>query len=399
VDIYKNRNKFKVIIGVVALLIGSVSLWYTNNLVKKLAEREQKLIDLSAKAYRQIANVDDISSLQSMDQGFLFNEIIEANNSIPVILTDEAGNYMSHRNFTIPENLSREERHQFIEREIARMKDEYPPIEVDLPGLKQYIYYKNSYLISQLKYYPYVQLSVIAIFVFMGYLAFSISRNAEQNRVWVGLAKETAHQLGTPLSSLMAWVEYFKSDERFEGEEFIEELEKDIQRLNIITSRFSSIGSEPVLKPENITDLIVETVDYLSRRISTKVQFSINQINVDDELVADINRPLFGWVIENICKNAVDAMGGKGKIWIDLERSGTNDIIIDISDNGKGILKSHFKKVFEPGFTTKQRGWGLGLTLVKRIIEIYHKGKIFVKHSEPGVATTFRLILKAHQKQ
>ena len=381
------------------MLIGSVSLWYTNILVRKLAEREQKLIDLSAKAYRQIANVDDFSSLQSMDQGFLFNEIIEANNSIPVILTDEAGNYMSHRNFTIPEKLSREARHQFIEREIERMKNEYPPIEIELPGLKQYIYYKNSYLISQLKYYPYIQLSVIGIFVFMGYLAFSISRNAEQNRVWVGLAKETAHQLGTPLSSLMAWVEYFKADDRFEGEEFIGELEKDIQRLNMITSRFSSIGSEPVLKPDNITELIVETVDYLSRRISTKVQFSINQKDVDDELVVDINRPLFGWVIENVCKNAVDAMGGIGKIWIDLERSGSNEIIIDISDTGKGIHKSHFKKVFEPGFTTKQRGWGLGLTLVKRIIEIYHKGKIFVKQSEPGVATTFRLILKAHQKQ
>ena len=391
-NIYQNKSQFKFVILAVALVIGAASIWYTNTLVQKLAERERKLIDLSAKAYKHLA-----MSTDSDDLVFLFTEIIEANNSIPVILTDEHDVYLSHRNIDIPVGLQGEARKKFIETEIVSMKAQYEPILIDVAGLRQYIYYRNSFLITQLKYYPLVQLAVICMLAVVAYMAFSNSRRAEQNRVWVGLAKETAHQLGTPLSSLIAWVEYFKTGPDF-SPQVIEEIEKDIQRLEMITQRFSNIGSVPALADENVQQVITDAVAYLQKRVSGKIQFRIiNQSHAP--ITAMLNTSLFGWVIENIVKNAVDAMTGTGRITITILPAGHHKVAIDISDTGKGMQKKHMNRVFDPGFTTKKRGWGLGLTLVKRIVENYHNGKIFVKYSEPGKGTTFRILLNQFGKQ
>jgi signal transduction histidine kinase len=247
-------------------------------------------------------------------------------------------------------------------------------------------------LLTQLRYYPYVQLTVISCFALVAYFAFSYSRKAEQNRVWVGLAKETAHQLGTPLSSLMAWYEYLRSSEKFQHEPIVEELGKDVRRLEIITERFSNIGSVPVLKDENILKVTEKAIEYLKSRVSQKVVFSI-KADFPSHVPAKVNIPLYEWVVENICKNAIDAMEGRGSIDVELSLSGKNFIAVDIRDTGKGIPKSKLDNVFLPGYTTKKRGWGLGLALAKRIIENYHQGKLFVKWSELGKGTTFRILL------
>jgi two-component system, sporulation sensor kinase E len=389
-DIYQNRSKFKLIILIIAVVIGGVSIYYTQSLVNKLAEREKKLIDLYAKGLKTAISPENSGGLT-----FLFQEIIEANNSVPVILTDENKLPISEKNLAIPDGLSEAERIEFMKKEIAEMEKEHEPIVVEFgPGLKNYIFYKNSYLLTQLVYYPFIQLTVIAIFAIIAYLAFSYSRNAEQNRVWVGLAKETAHQLGTPLSSLMAWLELLKSNPKYEGEEALEELNKDIVRLEMITSRFSNIGSVPTLSDENVYQAVKQNIDYLKSRISSKVTFSITS-DVEVSATAKINKPLFEWVIENICKNATDAMNGVGKIDIRILRMNDGKIAIDISDTGKGIPRSKAQEIFKPGYTTKKRGWGLGLTLVKRIVENYHKGKIYVLFSEIGKGTTFRIILNS----
>ena len=277
------------------------------------------------------------------------------------------------------------------------MEQEYEPITISWTGSNdpndfQYIYYRNSDLIYRLRYYPYIQLSVIAAFVFFGYVSFSYSRKAEQNQVWVGLAKETAHQLGTPLSSLMAWLEIMKIDDDIKDKEVVTELEKDISKLELITSRFSSIGSIPVLREENISKIIEQTVNYLKKRTSKKVNLYFEC--KDDLITADINKPLFDWVIENLCKNAIDAMSGEGEITITLKEGKYGDALIDVKDTGKGIPSSKIKEIFQPGFSTKKRGWGLGLTLAKRIIENYHNGKISVKESILNKGTTFRIILR-----
>jgi len=389
-DIYNNRSTFKFVIMLLALLIGGLSVLYTNNLVKKLAEREQKLIDLAAKGYKEIA-----TSEFSESQGFLFKEIIEANTFVPVILTDGESNYISHRNFDAPKGMSPEREAAYFKSQIEEMRQQYPPITIEIMGLKQYIYYRNSPLIIQLRYYPYIQLAVISLFILMGYLAFSLSKNAEQNRVWVGLAKETAHQLGTPISSLIAWAEYLKTKPELEEEGIVEEMDKDIQRLQMITARFSSIGSEQKLHLENLKEIVDTAISYLRSRIGQRVEIVIETDPPElNEILAFINRPLFEWVIENISKNAVDAMGGIGKLTIRMTELLEGNVVLDIIDTGKGIPKNQFKKVFEPGFTTKKRGWGLGLTLARRIIEQYHKGKIFVKSSDPGKNTTFRILLR-----
>jgi signal transduction histidine kinase len=276
------------------------------------------------------------------------------------------------------------------------MKSQHEPIEivVNIPELntsfKNYIYYKDSSLLTQLRYYPYFQLAVIALFLLVSYFAFSTSRKAEQNQVWVGMAKETAHQLGTPISSLIAWVEYLK----LKGlePEMTNEVEKDILRLSTITERFSKIGSTPKLNTENVADVVKQTMDYIQSRSSDRVQFSFNSPK-DKTLTAQLNVPLFEWVIENICKNAIDAMGGEGSIAVSISEA-QHGIFIDIKDSGKGISKSKFNTIFNPGYTTKSRGWGLGLSLAKRIINEYHKGNIFVKESEYNKGTIFRIMLK-----
>jgi signal transduction histidine kinase len=388
-DIYSNRSTFKLVIIFFALLIGGISVLYTNNMVSKLAEREKKLIDLAAKGYREIAGMEFTSS-----QGFLFREIIAANNSIPVILTDEYGNILSYRNFDVPEGMDAKKSKAFFNRQLEEMRAEYKPIPIEIAGLKQFIYYKNSTLIRQLKYYPYIQLAVIGLFILMGYLAFSLSRNAEQNRVWVGLAKETAHQLGTPISSLLAWAEYLRSKPEIQKEGIVDEMDKDIQRLQMITARFSSIGSEQKTELIDLVEVVETAIGYLRSRLSQKVEISVSVVGHHEEVLAYINRPLFEWVIENICKNAVDAMSGAGRLSLEITELPEGHVQMDIRDTGKGIPKNQFKKVFEPGFTTKKRGWGLGLTLARRIIEQYHRGRIFVKSSEPGKGTTFRILLR-----
>jgi signal transduction histidine kinase len=367
-------------------------VYYTNILVHRLAQREREQIQLYANALQFLVNDNNNESIT-----FFFKEIIRANEIFPVIWVAK-GNILSYRNINIPASIDSldindEKKQAFLNKELEIMRAEHLPVVVNFGGNEvQYIYYRNSYLLSQLRYYPYVQLTVIAVFALLAYLAFSYSRKAEQNQVWVGLAKETAHQLGTPLSSLMAWIEYFKSDPKFADDEVIPELEKDVERLVMITARFSNIGSIPTLKPENLCDVLYHITGYLRKRISSKIKIHVNCPEGQVPLIS-VNKHLFEWVIENICKNAVDAMPGTGEININLKLQPNNKLIIDIADNGKGIAKSNINRVFEPGFSTKKRGWGLGLTLAKRIIENYHRGKIFVKQSEINKGTTFRIIL------
>lgn len=376
-----------------AVVISFGSIIYTNSLVEQIKEREQRQIEIYASSLEFLANESE-----NVNFFLILDEIVAANHSIPVILTDEKENPEDFRNLSKAEKIpEREERINFLKREIEEMREARAPIEVTLKddqdniyGYK-YIFYKNSYLLSQLKYYPYIQLSVIALFGIITFLILNYIRRVEQDRVWVGLAKETAHQLGTPLSSLMAWSEYFKGlypDQK----EAILEFDKDIDRLKVITDRFSSIGSEPQLSVLNIADAIDEIVMYLQKRLSTKILITVSAFPARD-ISAKINPSLFAWVIENLCKNAADAMEGKGAIHISILRANEGRVAIDVQDTGKGIPKSKITNVFRPGFTTKKRGWGLGLTLAKRIIEQYHQGKIFVKQSEINKGTTFRIYL------
>lgn len=391
-NIYGDKPRFKIIIVLLALLIGSGSIYYTNYIVLRLAQRERQQLQLYANSLQFLNSEDSNESIT-----FFFQEVIRKNEIFPVILVDRQGNIIYQKNISFPAGTSKEREREILAEELEIMRGEHPPVEISVTRTeKQFIYYRNSYLLSQLKYYPYVQLTGIAVFIVLAYLAFSYSRRAEQNQVWVGLAKETAHQLGTPISSLMAWIEYFKADPKFASDDVIPELEKDVERLEMITARFSSIGSVPTLKYEDLTDVMQRIIQYLQRRISTKVKISLT--SKDEEIPpVRINRNLFEWVIENICKNAVDAMSGVGEINITLRLNTGNKVVIDIADTGKGISKSNLNRVFDPGFSTKKRGWGLGLTLAKRIIENYHEGKIFVRSSEVNKGTTFRIVLNARE--
>lgn len=392
--VIQNQSKLNYLVLGLAVLIGVGSIYYTNLIADQLKKRERDQIKLFAKTLETIANDNSEYNENVM---LLFEEIVVANETIPVIVTYKDGKPKIHKNVKIPHGLTSDEIDNFLKGETEDMRSQYAPIVIANRNSEgevfnyEYIFYKDSFLLTQLQYYPYVQLSVIAVFFVLSYLSFSYSRAAEQNRVWVGLAKETAHQLGTPLSSLMAWIEFMKSDPELQNREITRELDKDIKKLELITNRFSSIGSVPVLKEENIFDVIHSSINYLQTRISTKVKINLHQEST--EVKAEINKPLFDWVIENICKNAVDAMDGVGVIDIYVQRSMEGKVIVDISDNGKGIPKNLLGQIFQPGFTTKRRGWGLGLTLVKRIIENYHQGKIFIKSSEVNTGTTFRILL------
>lgn len=390
-DFYQHNPKLKWIVLAVSFLISVSSIYYTNVLVDQLKARERQQVQLFARAIEYTLN-------ESLNSNFLFvsEEIIHKNNSVPTILVDENEKVIQYRNIDI--DSSRLEQH--LARELESMADTYDPIVITLkdPNTNevfgtQKVYYRNSFLLTQLIAYPYVQLTVIAIFGFISYLAFNYSKAAEQNRVWVGLAKETAHQLGTPLSSLMAWIEVIREDRYMRQKGLADELEKDIQKLKVVTERFSSIGSVPTLKKENIVVLINNVVTYLRPRISSRIKIEV--FTLSDNISAMVHAPLFEWVIENLCKNAVDAMGSSGTIAIKILRGNEGKVFIDVSDTGKGIPRSKLGMVFKAGFTTKKRGWGLGLTLAKRIIETYHNGKIFVKSSEEAVGTTFRISLNA----
>jgi signal transduction histidine kinase len=396
--LYDQKSRIKLLVLLLALLVAAATVVYTNILVKRLSEREQHQIDLYAKTLRYIISTEENTALP-----FLQEQIINANTTIPVILTD-GENINDVRNLGLGPRVSAADSVRQVKELLLAMQQKHPPIVIELPGGKRnYIFYQDSRLLRELRTYPLVQLAVIASLGMLAYLSFSYSRRAEQNRVWVGLAKETAHQLGTPLSSLVGWQSYLRESERFQGEPIIEELGKDIKRLEIITERFSNIGSVPVLKAENLYQTTRNAIAYLEARVSRKVKFSI-ETDLPLDTPACINVPLFDWVVENICKNAVDAMDGRGSITLHLRRvrpprrwwrrrPPRPQVAIDITDTGKGIPKNKLESVFLPGYTTKKRGWGLGLALARRIIENYHEGRLFVKSSEVGKGTTFRLIL------
>lgn len=343
-----------------------------------------------AKKVKNYADALKLSYTMDEDNSDALNfitELIRNNQTIPVVLMSDEGELIDAANVDSSDIKNKERLSELV----ASMKKEHMPLEIEFaPGRKQFVYYKNSTVLTLLKFYPYVQLAIVGLFVFISYLAFSASRRSEQNRVWVGLAKETAHQLGTPISSMMAWMEYLQDASDVQRREAIAEISKDVRRLELITDRFSKIGSAPVLTEESIYDVMQKSIEYLERRVSRQVHFSI--VTTNEEIKARLNISLFDWVIENLCKNAIDAMDGRGNIFITLSEDAKNTYI-DIRDTGKGIAKGNLKTVFTPGFTTKKRGWGLGLSLAKRIIENYHEGQIFVKESEVGKGTTFRITL------
>lgn len=497
-SIYSKKQKWKIWLFASALIIVFASIWYSDNLVDKIAADEREKVKLWAEAVQKKAKLvrftNDLFSrikteerkkveLYAAATKQLTNDladltfvlrVLQDNTTVPVIVTN-GSKITGHRNL----DSSRVRDSTYLHAELEQMKKDYPPIEIEyLRGKKNFIYYKDSrvfsdiklvfdsliksfisevavnsasvpviytdsskqevlafgkvdsliisnpgklseklsemasqnpplvielgngeqnfifyeqsFILRQLKYFPYVQFVAIGLFLLIAYSLFSIARNAEQNMVWVGLSKETAHQLGTPLSSLMAWLEILKGQGTDPA--VINELTRDIERLNTITERFSKVGSQPVLQPEPIVTVIENAIDYLRTRTSKNVSYEVS-----DKCVIPVNVsmsvPLFEWVIENLCKNAVDAMDGKGSIQITVSEQ-EELIHVDVRDTGKGIPKSRFKTVFEPGYTTKQRGWGLGLSLTKRIIETYHKGKIFVLDSSPEKGTTFRISLK-----
>ncbi|MDP2337253.1 MAG: HAMP domain-containing sensor histidine kinase [Bacteroidota bacterium] len=381
-DSYFKKRRWKILLLLLAVCIGIGSFFYTNWLVKSMAKEERKSVQLWAEATQKLASYD-INSNQ--DITFLL-DIINRNTTIPIIITDSLDQIGVNRNIS----FSEEKKDKILMSELRKMKEENEPIIITVSETEtQYLYYRDSVLLENLKYYPVIQFGVIFLFILVAYLAFSSSRNAEQNQVWVGMSKETAHQLGTPISSLMAWVELLKMQNI--DEKLIQEFEKDTQRLEKITERFSKIGSVPELIRTDVAETIRLTVEYLKTRSSGKVIFILD-FDPQKKYEVPLNASLFSWVIENLCKNAIDAMNNNGTIQVSISEK-ADQIFIDISDTGKGISKAYFKTVFQPGFTTKKRGWGLGLSLAKRIVENYHKGKIFLKQSEINKGTTFRIVL------
>jgi two-component system, sporulation sensor kinase D len=373
--------QLKLVFIAVASAIALVSLFFTNKLVNELATEERNKVSIWAEATRMAASSSYQSDLT------LVMRVLESNTTIPVVIVDGQDNYITSRNIVEPKKGLNEFRHKYI----TNFKKKHTPIVITItPSIRQYIYYDDSVLIKELGYFPYIQLGVIALFILLSYLAFAGNKKAEQNQVWVGLSKETAHQLGTPISSLMAWAELLKG--RYPNDTLLPEMENDILRLKIIAERFSKIGSKTELISIPINDALGDAIAYMQRRIPGKVSISVINTTRDNAEVS-LNLPLFEWVIENLCKNAVDAMDGIGKITITMSEQ-AKYYAIDVQDTGKGMGKSLFKTVFRPGFTTKKRGWGLGLSLAKRIVEEYHQGRIFVKQSEVGSGSTFRILLR-----
>ncbi len=380
--IYNRKQYWKYLLMLLAIGIGGFSLYFTNRLVDQIAKEERKKIELWSEATRKLGEAD--VSYEHLD--FLL-QVIQNNNNIPVILTDKDDHILSYRNL---DSAAVENDSTFLQKELLDMKHGKKHIKILLyADTYNYIYYRDSLLLKQLTYFPFIQLALAMFFLFVSYLAFSSSRRAEQNQVWVGLSKETAHQLGTPTSSLLAWVELFK--EKKVEPELTDEMEKDVKRLEIVTARFSSIGSKPKLKETNIKDVVNSVVDYLQNRVSGKISIR-SELPITDVFVP-LNTALFEWVIENLCKNSVDAISDEGEVVISVSAN-TKHLFLDIKDTGKGISRGKFKTIFKPGFTTKSRGWGLGLSLAKRIVEEYHHGKIYVLQSEVNKGTTIRIELK-----
>lgn len=383
-DIYFKKRRWKQIILIIAILIGIGSLLYTNRLVDQVSKEERVKVEHLAEALKLLVTPDDLGS----DVYLFITQVTSTNTTVPIIVIDQQGEIIIDKNI----NYSPKNKDKVLKRELEKMKAHQQPIVIQLGGgVEQYLYYKESSLLVKLKYYPIFQMGVIILFILIAYIAFSSARKTEQNLVWIGMAKETAHQLGTPISSLMAWVEILKEENT--DSKIISELVKDTERLEKITERFSKIGSNPELYPENIYAILKSSVLYLETRISKKIEI---RYPFDDskELYIPLSSSLFSWVVENLIRNSVDAIENKsGVISIDVSET-EKEVLIDVTDNGKGIPKSKFKTIFQPGFTTKKRGWGLGLSLSKRIIEIFHGGKIYLKSSEPNKATIFKIVLK-----
>lgn len=378
--LYEISQRLKLLFITIAIGIVLVSTLFTNRLAKSLAAEEQKKVEIWAEATRQFIVADENTNIN------FISSIIEGNSSIPVIMTDVEDKMLFSRNINEPKTNIED----FYTKEVERLKEKRPALEVKLDNTIQYIYYDDSLFLKQLYYFPFVQLGVIIIFLLVAFFAFSGTKKAEQNQVWVGLSKETAHQLGTPISSLLAWVDLLKMRH---NDKLIDEMQKDVNRLRIIAERFSKIGSKPDLQVVSLNETLTDAIQYMSNRSSQKVAINCHFTN-EEHLFILLNVPLFEWVIENLCKNAIDAMDGIGNIDIHVTKK-NKEVIIDVKDTGKGMDKRKYKVVFTPGFTTKSRGWGLGLSLAKRIIEEYHGGKIFVKQSEINVGTIFRIILKS----
>jgi signal transduction histidine kinase len=390
----KTKRFWNIIILILAFDIVIFTVWNTRRLVNELSREEENKVRLWAEAVKLLNTGGQEDGADYTAYTAFLVQVLQNNKTIPVILTDNKGNVIQSLNIDSAKAMNP----GYLQTVMEEMRLEHDPIEIEfLPGQKNYIYYRNSTILSQLEYYPFFQIGIIAVFLVVAYIAFNSSRRSEQNQVWVGLAKETAHQLGTPISSLMAWMDYLKSTRPSltsgkEGEEdVVREIEKDIQRLEIITERFSKIGSVPALSRENISDVMTHSLDYLRNRSSQRVKFVIEK--PQREVYAMINIYLFDWVVENICKNAIDAMSGEGQITVRIVE-GSKTVTIELTDTGKGMPSSLHKRIFKPGFTTKKRGWGLGLSLARRIIEDYHKGKIFVKDSVINKGTTFAIVLK-----
>ena len=397
---YDRKRRWKFILIAFALIIVGASLWYTDYLVRNISNAERTRAELWARSTRNIIAMPDVN-----DEYITFIYSMRDSLAVPAIVVDSAENIITWRgldstktNFDLEADSKKKYDPKYFKSQLKEMKSQHPqPIVLELNNRnneKWYVYYKDSTLLTQLRAFPYVQLSVIAIFLLVAYGVFNSSRKSEQDQVWVGLAKETAHQLGTPISSLMAWIELLKSKFNAPDDPLIIEMENDVKRLEMVADRFSKIGSKPILHNHVVYEVVAEFVNYFKVRVSDKIEFVLSG---DKQVEALVNVPLFDWVIENILKNAVNAIEGQGSIKVEIKENLVKEqVFIDITDTGAGIPRLKFDTVFQPGYTTRKRGWGLGLSLTKRIVENYHQGSIFVKDSELGRGTTFRIVLKSN---
>lgn len=375
----KNTFWFKRITILVSLVIVTLILWNTYSFFKKFKNEERAKMEIFAAAIQELASNPDLNSNMNLEL-----KVFESITDIPTILTGENGSIKEFHNL----DPARSKDLLYLQEQLNFMRSQNKPIEINTLGIKEYIYYRNSDILYKLKYYPLALLLILGLFLAVILLFFNTNKISEQNKLWTGMAKETAHQIGTPLSSLLGWIAILRTENI--NETYVDEIEKDVNRLNTIASRFSKIGSLPKLDNQNIITVTQSTFDYLKSRSSKQISFSFS--TVSEDIMVALNTELFGWVIENLVKNAIDAMQGKGALAIVIKEE-EKQVKIAISDTGKGISKSQFNQIFKPGFTTKKRGWGLGLSLSKRIIEDYHNGKIFVQKSEMGKGTTFEIQL------
>ena len=377
-QLFQNTLFIKRLALLISITIVSLILWNTYVFFQKLKNEEREKMKAYAVAIEELntRGLDESTALPL--------KVIENTKNVPLILVNANGTIKEFVNL----DSIKSQDSKYLEKQLKVMKSQNKPIEITYLGVKEYIYYRDSDLLNKLTYYPLALVLILILFLSVIYLFFNSSKIAEQNKLWTGMAKETAHQIGTPLSSLLGWIAILKTENV--NDKYVEEIQKDVHRLNTIANRFSKIGSLPELKQKNIVEIAQKAYDYLESRSSKQISFSFQ--TTTDEVQTQINEELYGWVIENLIKNAIDAMQGKGSVSVDISED-PRKVIILVSDTGKGMSKSQFKQIFKPGYTTKKRGWGLGLSLSKRIIEDYHKGKIFVKKSEIGKGTTFQISL------